>query len=137
MYRWPGLRAGAPGRLPGRTGPGGGKPGPTPIGRVPAEVWRVGCIGRRSPGRSGPRGAPTPGVAGRGRWKIGWPGTGRPGAGRAVPIAPACAAGAAGRGGGALYTGRGPVWGTIMRGAGGCTGVATGGVVGRGAGAGV
>ena len=86
------------------------------MGRVPAGAWRVGCIGRRSPGRSGGRGAPTAGAAGRGRWKIGWPGTGRPGAGRPVPAAgaPACAAGRAG----ALYTGRGPVCGTIMRGAG-------------------
>src|SRR5580658_4686909 len=43
-----------------------------------------------------------------------------------------CATGAMGRGGGALYTGRGPVCGTIMRGAGGCGGPATtGGAVGR------
>jgi hypothetical protein len=42
--------------------------------------------------------------------------------------------GATGRGGGALYTGRGPVCGTIMRGAGGCGGPAeTAGTAGRGA----
>jgi hypothetical protein len=96
----------------------------------------VGCMGRRSPGRSGGRGAPTPpGPCGRGRWKIGWPGTGRPGAGRRVPIgALAWGAGVgAGRGGGALYTGRGPVCGTIMRGAGGCGGPVTTGGAGRGA----
>src|SRR5205807_1734196 len=58
-----------------------------------------------------------------------------PGAGRIVPTgAPAWAVGAggAGRGGGALYTGRGPVCGTIMRGAGGCGAAATGGADGRG-----
>ena len=37
-------------------------------------------MGRRSPGRNGGR---LVGAPGRGRWKIGWPGTGRPGAGRA------------------------------------------------------
>ena len=102
----------------------------------------MGCIGRRSPGRSGGRGAPTPpGPCGRGRWKIGWPGTGRPGIGRpvigrAAIGTPGCGGGGAGRGGGALYTGRGPVCGTIMRGAGGvgATGAAeTGGATGRGA----
>jgi hypothetical protein len=95
----------------------------------------VGCIGRRSPGRSGGRGPPTPGACGRGRWKMGCPGTGRPGAGRMVPAGPlACTVGATGRGGGALYTGRGPVCGTIIRGAGGCGGpVTTGGAAGRGA----
>ena len=96
--------------------PGGGEPGPTPSGRVPVGDCRVGCIGRRSPGRNGGR---VPGAAappGRGRWKIGWPGTGRPGTGRAG--APAWAVGA-GRGG-ALYTGRGPVCGMIMRGDGDC-----------------
>ena len=31
-------------------------PGPTPSGRDPAGATRVGCIGRRSPGRSGGRG---------------------------------------------------------------------------------
>ena len=93
----------------------------------------MGCIGRRSPGRRGGRGAPTPpGPCGRGRWKIGCPGTGRPGAGRIVPAgAPACATGAAGRGGGALYTGRGPVCGTIIRGAGVCGAAAAGGGAGR------
>jgi hypothetical protein len=40
------------------------------------------------------------------------------------------AVGATGRGGGALYTGRGPVCGTIMRGAGGCGGPATAGGAG-------
>ena len=48
--------------------------------------------------------------------------------------APAWATGGAGRGGGALYTGRGPVCGTIMRGAGGCGGPeTTEGADGRGA----
>src|ERR1700686_3335822 len=48
-----------------------------------------------------------------------------------------CAVGATGLGGGALYTGRGPVCGTIMRGAGGCGGTATAsGATGRGAAAG-
>ncbi len=48
--------------------------------------------------------------------------------------APACTVGGggAGRGGGALYTGRGPVCGTIMRGAGVCGAAATGGAAGRG-----
>ena len=92
-----------------------GAPGPTPRGRAPVGDCRVGCIGRRSPGRNGGRGAP-PGTCGRGRWKIGWPGTGRPGAGRDVP--PIGSPGCTGFGGGALYTGRGPVWGTIMRGGG-------------------
>ncbi len=41
--------------------------------------------------------------------------------------------GGAGRGGGALYTGRGPVCGTIIRGAGGCGAAETGEVAGRGA----
>jgi hypothetical protein len=51
-----------------------------------------------------------------------------------VPAAGAldCAAGGTMRGGGALYTGRGPVCGTIMRGAGGCGGPVTIGGVGRG-----
>ena len=52
--------------------------------------------------------------------------------------APACATGAIGRGGGALYTGRGPVCGTIMRGAGGCGGpTMAGGAAGRGGACGV
>src|SRR5271166_1934866 len=88
-------------------------------------------MGRRSPGRSGGRGPV--GALGRGRWKMGWPGTGRPGVGRAA--APASALGAAGRIG-ALYTGRGPVCGTIMRGDGtGSRGGADGaaGLVPRGA----
>src|SRR5213082_2399673 len=68
-YRCPGRRDGPPGRLPGRVGPGGGNPGPTPIGRGPAEPVRVGFIGRRSPGRIGGRDPGPP--AGRGRWKIG------------------------------------------------------------------
>ena len=80
----------------------------TPLGAV-----RVGCIGRRSPGRAGGRA----GAAGRGRWKIGWPGTGRPGAGRVLDpaAAPALALALGGGAAGALYTGRGPVWGVIMR----------------------
>ena len=41
------------------------------------------------------------------------------------------ATGATGLGGGALYTGRGPVCGTIMRGAGGCGGPATAGGAAR------
>ncbi|HTT24036.1 MAG TPA: hypothetical protein VMG82_34240 [Candidatus Sulfotelmatobacter sp.] len=97
----------------------------------------VGCMGRRSPGRSGGRGAPTPaGPCGRGRWKIGCPGTGRPGAGRIVPAGTlVCAAGAGATGrGGALYTGRGPVCGTIILGAGGCGAADAVGGVGRGAG---
>jgi hypothetical protein len=60
-----------------------------------------------------------PGACGRAvRWKIGCPGTGRPGVGRGG----APAAGAPGGGSGALYTGRGPVCGMIMRG-GGAVGV--------------
>jgi hypothetical protein len=84
----------------------------------------VGCIGRRSPGRNGgrPAGEPACAPCGRGRWKIGCPGTGRPGAGlpwcgRAVPVFDA--AGVAGRTG-AVYTGRGPVCGTISRRGGAC-----------------
>ena len=83
----------------------------------------MGCMGLRSPGRRGGR---LVGAPGRGRWKMGCPGTGRPGAGRIVAPAggPVGPAGAAGRKG-ALYTGRGPVCGTIIRGDGatGCTGV--------------
>jgi hypothetical protein len=91
----------------------------------------VGCIGRRAPaGPLGPLllGRP-PGICGRGRWKIGLPGSGRPGAvrvcmdegcpwlacdgmGRRAIGVPGCgAAGAVG----AKYTGRGPVCGTIIR----------------------
>ncbi len=73
-------------------------------------------MGRRSPGRNGGR---LVGAPGRGRWKIGWPGTGRPGAGRAPAGAVDKPAGGAGRKG-ALYTGRGPVCGTIIRGGGAC-----------------
>ena len=64
---------------------------------------------------------------------MGRPGMGRPGTGRACGLA--LAAGVSGRGGGvgALYTGRGPVWGMIMR-RGGTAGAAgrwaAGGVVG-------
>ena len=56
---------------------------------------------------------------------MGWPGTGRPGTGRAVPPIGTLGSmgGGAGRSG-ALYTGRGPVCGTIMRGT-------EGGVAGR------
>jgi hypothetical protein len=82
---------------------------------------RVGCKGRRSPGRSGGR---APGVWGRGRWKIGLPGSGRPGAGRAV---------APSTGGGALYTGRGPVCGMITRGL-GAPETGAGGFIGAGGG---
>ncbi len=62
---------------------------------------------------------------------MGWPGTGRPGAARAAPPigTPGCTGGGAGRSG-ALYTGRGPVCGTIMRGTGGA---AAGGETGRAA----
>ena len=82
---------------------------------------RVGCMGRRSPGRSGGRAPGAP--AGRGRWKMGWPGTGRPGAGRpCMPgrVAMGCPGtggrgGACGLGGAAVYTGRGPVCGVITR----------------------
>lgn len=78
-------------------------------------------MGRRSPGRRGGR---APGTPGRGRWKIGCPGTGRPGAGRAAAL------GAAGDCGGALYTGRGPVWGTITRRCGGVGAADVAGLVG-------
>lgn len=105
-------------------------PGPTPRGREPVGDCRVGCMGRRSPGRSVGRGAP--GACGRGRWKMGWPGTGRPGAGRAGAPGAACPAGAAGLIG-ALYTGRGPVCGMIMRGGGAPMGAADlGGAVAAG-----
>jgi hypothetical protein len=60
---------------------------------------------------------------------------GRPGAGRAAIGAPACATGTAGLGG-ALYTGRGPVCGTIIRGAGVCGTGGAAGAAGRCAGPG-
>ena len=71
------------------------------------------------------------GAPGLGRWKIGCPGTGRPGAGRTVvptgaPATPGDAAGL----NGALYTGRGPVCGTIIRGVGACAGGGAAGAVG-------
>ena len=57
---------------------------------------------------------------------MGCPGTGRPGVGRGLVADcwPACARGWDGAEGGAWYTGRGPVCGTIMRGLGaaGCAG---------------
>ena len=60
---------------------------------------------------------------------MGCPGTGRPGIGRDPPIGtPGCTGGGAARSG-ALYTGRGPVCGTIIRGTGG----EDGGVTGRAA----
>ena len=95
---------------------------------------RVGCMGRRSPGRRGGRG-PLGAPAGRGRWKIGCPGTGRPGAGR--PCIPGRLAigwpgtggrgGASGFGGAAMYTGRGPVCGVMTRRGGACGWVRTAG----------
>src|SRR5580704_13299989 len=74
-------------------------------------------MGLRSAGRSTGREV---GAPGRGRWKIGWPGTGRPGTERAGAAGPP--AEAVGEAGliGALYTGRGPVCGTIKRGRGTC-----------------
>jgi len=82
------------------------------------------------------------GAAGRGRWNIGWPGTGRPGTerpciGRAAEVlgdgAPEEAAGALGRMG-ALYTGRGPVCGMITRGAGELGAAGAAGLAATGAG---
>jgi hypothetical protein len=132
----------APSRPPGRGGP----PGRVPIpGRPPAiggrppgvGALRVGCIGRRSPGRKGGRapgamGAPgalkVPGAPagpddcpGRGRWNMGCPRTGRP---VRFPIGAEDGGWGArgGGGGGAVYTGRGPVCGTIMRRGGGWPG---------------
>src|SRR5579863_3036777 len=89
--------------MPGRGAPPGGR---APVGEV-----RVGCIGLRSPGRNGPRGA-APGAEedGCGRRKIGCPRTTTPGT-----VA------------GAVYTGRGPACGVIIRftgGAGGAIGFA-------------
>ena len=73
-------------------------------------------MGRRSPGRSIGR---DPGACGRVvRWKIGCPGTGRPGVDRGGGGAPPPATGEPGGGRGALYTGRGPVCGMIIRGGG-------------------
>ena len=84
-------------------------PGPNP-GRAPGAPERVGWGPRRSPGRTGVRVTPCGGAPGRGRWKIGLPRSG---------IAPRAGAPlAAERGvalGGARYTGRGPVCGTIKR----------------------
>jgi hypothetical protein len=91
-------------------------PGPTPSGRLPVGDERVGCMGRRSPGRNMGRAPGGPDCCGRGRWKIGLPGSGRPGAGRDT---------APGAGIGALYTGRGPVCGMITR---GCTMAGAGGL---------
>src|SRR5438105_9909612 len=124
-YRCPGRRAGPPGL---RSPIGGAIPGPipgrAPAGRVPVGDVRVGCMGRRSPGRNGGRAPGAPAAAGRGRWKIGWPGTGRPGAARFArgrcPIGcPGCTVAALEAVFcGAAYTGRGPVCGVITRRAG-------------------
>lgn len=109
-------------------GGGGAAPTPAPApngGRAPGAPERVGCGPRRSPGRIGglvcpgvnwPGALPGPcaGVPGRGRAKIGLPRSGIPPRGGAVGT------GRVGDGGGAAYTGRGPVCGTInRRGAGG------------------
>ena len=61
---------------------------------------------------------------------MGWPGTGRPGTGREAIGTP----GWTGLGGGALYTGRGPVCGTIMRGDGGAGAAGFTGAAAAGAG---
>ena len=117
--------------MPGRPPAMGGRP--PGVGAL-----RVGCIGRRSPGRNGGRepgaiGAPdAPGAPGapdalagpddcpgRGRWKIGCPRTGNP---VRLPMGDDGWAGRGGAGGGAVYTGRGPVCGTIMRRGGGWPG---------------
>ena len=105
-----------------------------PIGRAPGAPVRVGCIGRRCPGTNGGRepGAlepPMPPDCGRGRWNMGCPRTGRPPLGRCpAEGAPACCVGAFGRTvgagrEGALYTGRGPVCGTMSRRAAGTIGL--------------
>ena len=83
-------------------------PAPNP-GRVPGAPERVGWGPRRSPGRTGGRVCPGGNTPGRGRWKMGLPRSGIPPRGGAL----APARGAAN--GGARYTGRGPVWGTIKR----------------------
>jgi hypothetical protein len=129
------VRGGPPGRvpMPGRPPAMGGRP--PGVGAL-----RVGCIGRRSPGRNGGRapgaiGAPVapsalklPGAPagpadcpGRGRWNMGCPRTGRP---VRFPIGAEDGGWGArgGGGGGAVYTGRGPVCGTIIRRAGGWPG---------------
>ncbi len=82
---------------------------------MPGAPARVGCGPRRSPGRTGgrPVGAPCMGAPGRGRWKIGLPRSGIPPRAGA-PVA-AAGRGTIGGGGGAVYTGRGPVCGTIRR----------------------
>ncbi len=84
-------------------------PAPNP-GRAPGAPERVGCGPRRSPGRTGGRACPGAAAApGRGRWKIGLPRSGIAPRGRALVSA------RTGADGGARYTGRGPVWGTIKR----------------------
>ncbi len=67
-------------------------------------------MGRRSPGRNGGRAA----AVGRGRWKMGCPRTGRPGAARSPAAGGALGGALAGRTG-AWYTGRGPVCGRMTR----------------------
>ncbi len=92
---------------------GRGPPGPMP-GRGVVGCWRR-PVGPSDDGRA-------PGIGGR-RWKIGCPGTGRPGCERAAIGCPR-AAGPPGRraigmpgsgASGARYTGRGPVCGTMTR----------------------
>lgn len=83
------------------------------MGRTPVGDMRVGC-NLRSPGR---KAGLAPGIEGRGRWKIGCPGTGRPGAERCPIGCPGCTVARGWTG--AKYTGRGPVWGVITRRTGG------------------
>jgi hypothetical protein len=93
-----------PGRPPG---PPGRCPNPGRPPGAPAGEERVGCIGRRPAGPPGAPGAPERGgypPGPPGRWNIGRP--------RWIAPGPD---GALGRGGGALYTGRGPVCGIITR----------------------
>jgi hypothetical protein len=91
-------------------GGGGATPAPAPNpGRAPGAPERVGWGPRRSPGRTGGRVWPCGGTPGRGRWKMGLPRSGIPPRGGA--LVPARGA----TDGGARYTGRGPVWGTIKR----------------------